>query len=159
MQWVADTRKPPGDDVSQPEFLIVAESDVPEIRRQIREHFRAALLKAGGYEWLAKAMRRGEHYHTKIRDAANGVDNYKVHLDWLASVLVDPAGAKVFLEGLCSVLGYEMPQRRQPPEPNNVVGPMIDEFDRMGEPGKTAIAKLAAQRGVTVETLRRACGR
>ena len=141
------TRSESGNDVGQGTFATVVASDVAERRRQLREIFRTALSSAGTYEWLAKAIGREESYGSKIRDAANGIDGRNVQLEWLAPVLLDPSGAKHFLSELCPLLGYEIPNRIAAPSPDNLVGPMIDRFDRMGEPGEQAIV------------LRRACGR
>lgn len=147
--------------VGQGTLPTITQSEVNETRRRLRELFRVAADKFGKYEVLARELgkEKPENYKGKISDAICAVGAHKVQLEWLAPIILKPDACEVFLRGFCELTNYAMPEKLTAPEPTDLVGPMIDQLDRMGDPGSRAIEELAKQRGVTVETLRRACGR
>lgn len=78
---------------------------------QLRALFGAMLRKAGGADWLAEALNREPSYASKIFDAANGVKNRKVQLDWFAPMLDDPGAAELLLSFLSERCGFQPPVR------------------------------------------------
>lgn len=127
--------------------------------RRLRELFRDTVAFFGGFDALAAALDRPLSYSTKIVEACAGVADRRIQQDWLAPMFRDPAVKHFYLSGLSEIFGYPEPERPKMPTADNLVGAMIDAFDRLGEVGKEQLVKLAASKCTTVEALRRACGR
>lgn len=137
----------------------MGQADVNEKRRQLREIFRVCVQEYGKLEVLAYALGKKEPYKGKLSDAMNGVGDAKVQWEWFAPIFLEPRTFELFLRLICEAEGYAIPEKIQAPTPDDLVGPLIDSLDRLGEHGKAEIVKLAAARRTTVEALRRACGR
>lgn len=153
------SRIQPGNDVGQGELPTMAAADVLNMQRRLREWFYKHAQRERKFTWLAAALGKKISYDSKISEAATGSPDRRVQLEWLAPLFVDPAKRHEALIDLMEILLYQPPVPKVLPTADDLIGPMIDKFDRMGDVGKSFIEELATKRGMTVDQLRRVCGR
>jgi hypothetical protein len=116
---------------------------------------RAAIVEAGGVDWLAEALDREPSYSSKVSEGVNRRDGRHAHVDWIAPLLDDPAAMAILLGWLCERAGFEAPRRRKTITREEFAAELLAEVDESGALGEALKERVARRLGVRVDQVKR----
>ncbi len=123
---------------------------------ELRAVFRAAVMKAGGVEWLALELGHNLAYASKISEALNGVEGRHIQFEaWLPPLLGHWEAMEVLFGYLTERTQREHPKPKRVATDGELLKAIVEKALESGKLGDALIEEAARSIGVNAGAFRR----
>lgn len=114
--------------------------------------FRRATEAIGGMDILAADLDFPPSYVSKISEGMARREKRRIQLEWLAPLLRHRPSARLIVEEICRIAGYEVPQLKREIESQELLDAIVAKLKKSGELGRAFLEQAALECGVDPET-------